>query len=189
MLATLTFGGLRISELPRLRWRDVDLAIGWLTVAQSKTDAGVRKIKIRGALRDELLAVRSQIESADGLVFPTSTGRRMSAENFRNRVLAAAVRRADENLTKADLAPLPEGLTPHSLRRTFASLLYAVGESPRTVMKEMGHEDEGLALRLYAQTIEGEQDKLRGLTEGANWANTGERGEVPTCETKERQAA
>ena len=40
MLAVLTFAGLRIGELCSLRWRDVDLASGWLTVGESKTDAG-----------------------------------------------------------------------------------------------------------------------------------------------------
>jgi hypothetical protein len=49
MLATLTFAGLRISELLALRWRDVDLAGGWLSVEESKTDAGIRKVKIREA--------------------------------------------------------------------------------------------------------------------------------------------
>jgi integrase len=57
MLATLALGGLRIGELLELRWRDVDLAGGWLTVAASKTDAGSgRKVKVRPLLRDELLA-------------------------------------------------------------------------------------------------------------------------------------
>jgi len=58
MIATLTFAGLRIGELLALRWRDVDLAGGWLTVGQAKTDAGRRRVTIRGALRDELLSVR-----------------------------------------------------------------------------------------------------------------------------------
>ncbi len=40
MLATLTFAGLRIGELCALRWRDVDLAGGWLHVGETKTDAG-----------------------------------------------------------------------------------------------------------------------------------------------------
>jgi integrase len=59
MLATLTFAGLRIGELCALRWHDVDLAGGWLHTG-SKTDAGWRRVKIRGALRDELLAVRGR---------------------------------------------------------------------------------------------------------------------------------
>jgi len=32
-------------------------------------------------------------------------------------------------------------------RRTFASVLYAIGEDPGVVMDEMGHTDQGLALR------------------------------------------
>ncbi len=75
MLATLTFAGLRIGELCALRWRDVDLAGGWLHTG-SKTDAGWRRVKIRGALRDELLAVRGRQQDApqDSYVFPTARG-------------------------------------------------------------------------------------------------------------------
>jgi integrase len=43
MLATLTFAGLRLGELLSLRWRDVDLAAGWLKVGEAKTDAGTRR--------------------------------------------------------------------------------------------------------------------------------------------------
>jgi integrase len=59
MLATLAFAGVRIGELLDLRWRDVDLATGRLTVRGTKTDQAVRKVRIRGALRDELLAIRA----------------------------------------------------------------------------------------------------------------------------------
>jgi integrase len=73
---------------------------------------------------------------------------------------------------KAGEAPLPEGITPHSLRRTFASLLYALGETPAVVMAEMGHADPGLALRIYAQAMgrdEDERSKLRALVEGVGF--------------------
>ncbi len=143
MLATLTFAGLRISELCALRWRDVNLAQGWLTVGASKTDAGRRRVKIRGALRDELLALRGRRQDAQqgGYVFATLSGGRMSPDNFRSRVLRAAVKLAGERLEAEGLSPLPDKLTPHSLRRTFCSLLYALGEAPPVVMVEMGHTD------------------------------------------------
>ena len=48
MLATFMFAGLRLGELLQLRWRDVDLAAGWLRVGEAKTDAGTRRVKIRG---------------------------------------------------------------------------------------------------------------------------------------------
>jgi integrase len=183
MIATLTFAGLRISEMLALRWRDVDLPGGWLTVGKAKTDAGsYRRVKIRGALRDELLSVRAQMSNAldidpDAYVFATSTGKRFGPENVRNRVLAGAVKRADENLAKRELVPLPIKLTPKSLRRTFASLLYALGETPPVVMAEMGHTDPSLALRVYAQAMrrtEAEQAALAALVDGSREADGGE---------------
>ncbi len=194
MLAVLVFAGLRINELCALRWRDVDLAAGWLHTG-SKTDAGRdRVVKIRGALRDELLTLRAGRGSIehDAYVFATGRGGRMSDDNFRSRVLRATVKRANENLERADLPPLPDKLTPHSLRRTFCSLLYALGEDPGTVMDEMGHTDPALALRVYRQSMrrgEDEKAQMQALVEGGVWANMGERSEVKASEMVERRAA
>ena len=63
------------------------------------------------------------------------------------------MKRANVSLAARDLPPLPAGLTPHSLRRTFASVLYALGEPPPVVMAEMGHTSPGLALKVYAQAM------------------------------------
>jgi len=46
-----------------------------------------------------------------------------------------------------------EGLTPHKLRHTYASILYALGLDPDVVMDEMGHTDPALALRLYRHSM------------------------------------
>jgi integrase len=167
LLATLTFAGLRIGELLELRWRDVDLASGWLTVRGAKTDAGVRKVKVRPALRDELLAHKATTahDAPAAFVFGTSEGKRQSAGNVRVRVLAKALERADERLAGEGEPPLP-AVTPHGLRRSFASILYAIGEPPPVVMAEMGHTDPALALAIYAQAMrrdEGDNDRLREL--------------------------
>lgn len=93
----------------------------------------------------------------------------MGQDNFRNRVLAPAIKRADETLDQANQAPLPAKLTPQSLRRTFASILYALGEAPPVVMAEMGHADPQLALKVYAQAMrrdESEVGKLGRLVDG-----------------------
>jgi integrase len=171
MLAVLTFAGLRVSEMLALRWADIDLAAGWLHVADSKTDAGMRKVRVRGALRDKLSAWRTANIDApqSAYVFATRSGALLGPDNFRNRVLRAAVKQADANLSRAGLAPLPDKLTPHSLRRTFCSLLYALGETPPVVMQDMGHTDPALALRVYAQAMrrdENETRALRALVEG-----------------------
>ena len=208
MIATLTFAGLRIGELCALRWRDVDLAGGWITVGDSKTDAGRRKVKIRGALRDELLALRGRWQDTpqDAYVFATRGGGRMSEDNFRSRVLgrpgvvvdgerkgaAGVVGCASKRLEAAGLPPLPDKLTPHSLRRTFCSLLYALGETPPVVMVEMGHTDPALALKVYAQVMrrgEGETAALRELVEGGVMANGGKREEIAAAPLPEAEKA
>ncbi len=74
-----------------------------------------------------------------------------------------------ENLRARELSPLPDKITPHSLRRTFASILYAIGEDLGVVMDEMGHTDPALALRVYRQSMRRGEDKkvaLRALVEG-----------------------
>jgi integrase len=147
LLATLVFAGLRIGELLELRWSDVSLASGWISVQDAKTPAGVRKVKIRPALREELGSYKAGASHTGpkSFVFGTSQDQRQSSSNVRSRVLRRSVQRANERLERREATPLPT-LTPHGLRRSFASLLYAIGEPPPVVMAELGHTDPGLAL-------------------------------------------
>jgi integrase len=150
ILATLTLAGLRIGELIELRWRDVNLADGRITVRSSKTDAGVRRIDLLPALRDELATLKAHAGVGAGeRVFPTQACGPMNPSNVRNRILAKAVERANERLEKADATPLPDKLTPHKLRHTFASLLVALGTDPGAVMDQLGHTDPTFTLRVY----------------------------------------
>jgi integrase len=142
--------------------------------------ANHRDVRVLPVLHDELtdLKARAGDTRAGVLVFPTAEGRRFGASNLRRRVLARAIERANKRLSEAASSPLPERLTPRSLRRTFASLLYALGESPPDVMAEMGHTHLALALAIYAQAMRydhGERDRLRALVEGASRAPVGTR--------------
>ncbi len=101
LLATLTFAGLRIGEALSLRWRDVDLARGTITVRAAKTDAGVRVVNILPVLSDELGDYRARTDpSASALVFGAATGGRQGATNVRRRVLAKAVEHANQSSRK-----------------------------------------------------------------------------------------
>lgn len=170
LLATLCLAGLRIDEALSLRWRDVDLAAGRLCVTRSKTEAGEREVDLLPLLRDELLDLAARRgNDRDALVFATSRGGKESASNVRNRLLGPAVTSANARLTKRGADPLPERVTPHSLRRTFASVLVALGRDPAYVMAQLGHTDAAFTLRVYARVIrlrDGERDRLRALVEG-----------------------
>ena len=49
---------------------------------------------------------------------------------------------------------LPQPVTPHTLRRTFASLDLAAGRDPRWVMAQIGHTDARLTLSVYARFMQ-----------------------------------
>jgi integrase len=170
LLATLTFAGLRISEALALRWADVDLHRKTIRVRASKTDAGVRTVNIVAVLQHELREYKARvIGEADALVFATATGGEHSASNVRSRVLAKAVVLANEQLAKAGSELIPTSLTPHSLRRTFASILFAVGEPLPYAMSQLGHADTKMTLGVYARAMsrrDGEAERLRELVEG-----------------------
>jgi integrase len=164
---------LRIGEALALRWRDVDLSARRLRVTDSKTDAGVRQVDLLPTLHEELSAHKAHtaFSGRDDFVFPTESGAATERNNVRRRVLFRSVERADEKLAKQGRNPLPEGLTPHSLRRTFISLLLAIGREVPYVMRQVGHADPKVTLSIYAQVMyggEGERERLKELVEGAS---------------------
>ena len=70
-------------------------------------------------------------------------------------------------------------MTNHTLRRTFASLLYEAGASPAYVMAQMGHTDASLALQIYAKAMERSRDtgaRMDALIQGPVSARRGTNG-------------
>ena len=49
---------------------------------------------------------------------------------------------------------LPARVTPHTLRRTFASLCFLAGRDLRWVMGQLGHDDPRMTLAVYGQVHE-----------------------------------
>jgi integrase len=187
---------LRISELIALYWRDVDLAAGRLRVRQSKTDAGVRYVDLLPVLRDELDALKAaRNPKPTEPVFPSAVGTRLDRNRVLKRVLGrpkaivdgeerkgkGAVALANEQLEAEGLTTLPDGLTLHALRRTFGSLLIAIGKDPAYVMAQMGHTSPTMTLGLYAQVMnvaEADRDRLRHLVNGGYLAVDGSGGDL-----------
>jgi integrase len=171
ILATLVLAGPRASELCRLLWRDLDLANARLHVGRSKTAAGLREIPIGPLLRDLLAAHKAARYTGDpdGLVFPNTAGGARNKDTLRAGVLLDAFARTDEILERRGQIPLPRGLTAHKLRHTFASIMFACGEDPYSVMRMLGHTDASFTLRVYTHMMarsEGERARLKALVRG-----------------------
>jgi integrase len=127
-------------------------------------------------LLDELKVHKADSErtAPDELVSGTSNGTEQGRSNITRRVLHPAIARANVALKKAGRAPI-EGATNHSLRRTFASLLYEAGATPAYVMQQMGHTEASLALEVYSKVMERKRDtgeRMDALIRGADWETT-----------------
>jgi integrase len=169
MVATLGLAGFRISEMMDLRVAQVDLMRGRFKLADAKTEAGVREVEISLYLRDELLE-HAMDRRARGLpfgpsdhFFGTATGRRRDPDRFRDRILARAVEHANSNRAENGMPPLPE-ITPHSLRRTWATFAAMIGRDPKWIAAQIGHTSPAFTFSVYQQIA-----TRRYLDEQAVW--------------------
>ena len=137
---------------------------------------GSRTIDLLPVLRDVLAAHRADGRTSDDLVFSTSSGGPLDAANVRNKALAPSVKRASTALTATGAAPLPDGLSPHKLCHTYASLLVALGVDPGACMDQLGHADPGFTLKVYRHAMRRDPESkqaLRQLVEGVSMGANG----------------
>lgn len=174
LLATaIMAGGLRVSELTHLRWRDLDLREGLLNVTASKTAAGIRQVVLEPELVQLLHEHKDTAEwtEPDDFVFAGRIREKPRERNtVRTRILYGAIKKANEQLVAEDRPPLPEGITFHSLRRTYAALRAELGEHPAITAAQMGHRDPRMTLRVYTD-VTGMRPKTRlaGVLSGQDW--------------------
>ena len=86
--------------------------------------------------------------------------RRQSEANVARR-LKTAIKRANERLEKQGIEPISERVTPHSLRRSYASLRAALRDDPVYTAEQMGHTDARFTLSVYAKATK-RRSKLSG---------------------------
>lgn len=157
--------GLRRGEALGLRWEDVDLQAGRLSVVQTvvvvgnaaqfsepKTAAGRRVVhlqpEVAAVLRRHRLRQREQrvlVGSAwqeTGLVFTTGLGGVLHPRNV--------VRAFDQAVTGAGL----RRIRIHDLRHTAASLALREGVHPKLVQEMLGHANVAITLNTYSHTSE-----------------------------------
>jgi integrase len=168
VIETLVFAGLRISEFCGLDAHHLDLTSGRLRDprAATKTDAGERVIPLLPVLAEHLTEQRMDYPVPHTApAFPTRNGTRQNPDNVRSRILGPVQERANELLASDGRPPIGH-MTPHTLRRTFASIVAVCDVSPRRAMYLMGHTDPTLTLGVYQQVMDvadGALDLLKDL--------------------------
>jgi integrase len=156
IVETLILGGLRVSELSGLDGPHMDLGGERLRIPRSatKSDAGERSVPIVPALHHALSEHRERYPSGAGQpAFPTRNDTRQNPDNIRSRILAPIRERANMLLDANGQLEIAH-MTPHTLRRTFASILAVCDVPPRRAMYLMGHTDPTLTLAVYQQVLD-----------------------------------
>jgi integrase len=174
LVLMLGYTGLRWGEVAALRTRRIDLLRGRIEVAESVTDVNGRMIfgspksharrwvPIPRFLRDDLS--RQLVDRGpDDLVFPSTSGTPLRVQSFRRW-------RFDRAAAAAGL----EGLVPHELRHTAASLAIASGASIKGVQSMLGHASAAMTLDRYGHLFGDELDAVADRMDAAraDWMRT-----------------
>jgi integrase len=162
-LVTLAAGtGLRQGEVFGLTVDRIDFLRRQLTVDRqlvtmpdrapylAAEDAGVGQGRATSSGRRGRAAAHLATWPTDGLLFTTELGTPIRRTAFSERVWRPAVKRAGLS-----------GVTPHSLRHFYASLLIRHGESVKTVQGRLGHASAAETLDTYSHLWPDSDDRTR----------------------------
>jgi integrase len=106
-------------------------------------------------VRDELAVVLAG-KHPDDLVFTSPRGEALRVQNFRRRGFDRAARSVGL-----------EGLKPHELRHTAASLAIAAGANVKAVQAMLGHASAAMTLDRYGHLFDDELDAVAARLDAA----------------------
>ena len=172
--------GLREGELLGLKWEDVDLEGGKLSVRRTLSETKERghifeppkngkgrnvKLSKRAvaALRRHKVAQNAErlrvgtLWQDSGLVFPSQRGTTMSAKNLTARSFKPLLQHAS----------IPRSVRLHDLRHTCATILLKAGQHPKFVQELLGHANISITLDTYSHVLPGMSDGLADAMDDA----------------------
>jgi integrase len=170
LVRALAYTGLRFGEVAALRVRVVDILRKRLRIEESVTEVDGRLVW--SAPKDHqrrsvpfpaflvpALEARMVGKSPDAVLFETAAGATLRVRNMRRDWFDQAAKTAGV-----------DGITPHELRHTAASLAVGAGASVLAVQRMLGHEKPSTTLDVYSDLFDGDLDAVAVALEGARTA-------------------
>ena len=142
LLGLMYATGMRVSEVSRVRWRDIHLDRNQIAVVQGKGNVD-RTVVLPETYRSLFTSLKPEMGD-DAFMFPAESNRRGKSNASRyisTRTVQRVMKRAVE------VAKIHKLATPHSLRHSFATHSYEDGCDIRRIQKVLGH------VRLETTTI------------------------------------
>jgi integrase len=115
--------------------------------------------------------------------FSTRTGARRDKDNIRQRVIAPALWRANRERSAARVPPIEVHVKPHTLRRTYISLMLAAGADVPYVQAQVGHTDPKLTLEIYAMVLNAATAPASRTPSTASCATRFRPSDKPRCQS------
>lgn len=157
----LAFTGMRKNEISALRWSDIDLKSGQITVNQTLAKGGDNKLifqtpKTKKSARTITLDKKT-IEvlkewhkySTKGLLFKNENGEPKSVVHVNNMLNRIWRKHPDF-----------KRITPHGFRHTHCSLLFEAGATIKEVQERLGHENIQTTMDIYAHVTQKAKDEV-----------------------------
>lgn len=153
-MMALALTGARIEEIASLRVKDI--REGWITIAKSKTSAGVRRVPIHPALA-KIMKARTKGKAHDDRVFHD-----MVSESKLGTNSAAFVKRFGYYRKRVGVGEKREGIRRslvnlHSFRRWFITKAEQADIPPWVIASVVGHVRQGMTLGTYSRGPSDEQ--------------------------------
>ena len=181
------FLGLRRSEILGLRWRDVDLHSGQLSVRWVRTTVGSRVVEkppktsdscrtLSIAALDDLLALLRALQAKR-----LREGMPCDPDDF--LLLGDDGRPLHPNAMSASLAAFVRGhqlppITFHGLRHTFASMANSARVPMYQISRAMGHSSPSITQRIYTHLFDQTHGEVLAAVAGIVKANAGPQPEA-----------
>lgn len=186
ILALIINTGLRVTEACSLKWKDVASDYSYVDVNEvyvpvanrdrdgnatggtrviskaPKTKSSKRRVPLPMNVRKLLIDVGKENgissyskHNPDDFVFKTRTGK---------FVTRSSVEKACENIVENSC--LPDGITPHTLRHAYGSILISEGTDIKVVSKLLGHTSVSFTYDTYINVLRADEKKTTEVLDG-----------------------
>jgi len=164
LFATMAMTGMRFGEASALQWKDIDFAVGKVSVRRNQVRGMIGTPKTLGSTRsiplvpelakildDHAKRMKTCIPEMVW-VFPSARGKPHPSGVLRKPILRIAA-----------VIGLRKRITPHGLRRTLNTLALQVAPA-ETIRLIMGHVTSDMTTRYNAPTLDARRDVLARVT-------------------------
>jgi integrase len=150
-------GGLRISDIFQLRWRDFD---GEKICIKTQKTNSIVSIKLPNKSKEIINSYKTNASGLNSFVFPIlSKYNNLEDEKEKQRAISAANAYVNKDLTKlAKMAEIEKHIHFHTSRHTFATRALRKGMRIEYVSKLLGHANIKTT-QIYAKIVNEELDK------------------------------